>query len=78
MPGTARWAAQVLSPGGGLSEGLVRTRWILLGWASLPGVSGSQLTGEAHWSWWRVLLPFWVVLGHNILYVAIGFVWLSH
>ena len=36
-----------------------------------------KLTGEAHWSWWRVLLPFWVVLGHNILYVAIGFVWLS-
>jgi hypothetical protein len=22
-------------------------------------------------------LPFWIVLGHNILYVAIGFVWLS-
>jgi hypothetical protein len=33
--------------------------------------------GEAHWSWWRVLLPFWVVLGHNILYVAIGLVGLS-
>ena len=36
-----------------------------------------KLSGEAHWSWWRVLLPFWVVLGHNILNVAIGFVWLS-
>ena len=36
-----------------------------------------KLSGEAHWSWWRVLLPFWVVLGHNILYVAIGLVWLS-
>ena len=36
-----------------------------------------KLTGEAHWSWWRVLLPLWAVLGHNILYVAIGFVWLS-
>jgi len=23
------------------------------------------------------LLPFWVVLGHNILYVAVGFIWLS-
>ena len=23
------------------------------------------------------MLPFWVILGHNILYVAIGFVWLS-
>jgi len=36
-----------------------------------------KLAGETHWSWWRVLLPFWVVLGHNILYVTIGFVWLS-
>ena len=36
-----------------------------------------KLTAEAHWSWWRVLLPLWVVLGHNILYVAVGFVWLS-
>ena len=36
-----------------------------------------KLSGEAHWSWWRVLLPLWVVLGHNILYVAIGLVWLS-
>ena len=36
-----------------------------------------KVAGEAHWSWWRVLLPFWVVLGHNILYVAIGFIWLS-
>ena len=36
-----------------------------------------KLTGEAHWSWRRVLLPVWVVLGHNILYVAIGLAWLS-
>ena len=36
-----------------------------------------KLTGEAQWSWWRVLLPLWVFLGHNILYVAIGFVWLT-
>ena len=35
-----------------------------------------KLTIEGHWSWWRVLLPVWVVLGHNALYVAVGFVWL--
>jgi len=35
-----------------------------------------KLTIEGHWSWWRVLLPGWVVLGHNALYVAVGFVWL--
>src|SRR5947209_16341066 len=27
-----------------------------------------KLTLEGHWSWWRVLLPLWTVLGHNILY----------
>ena len=35
-----------------------------------------KLTLEAQWSWWRVSLPFWAVLGHNILYITIGFVWL--
>jgi hypothetical protein len=35
-----------------------------------------KLTIERHWSWWRVLFPLWAVLGHNILYVAIGFAWL--
>ncbi len=35
-----------------------------------------KLTIEEHWSWWRVLLPLWAVLGHNILYIAIGFAWL--
>jgi hypothetical protein len=35
-----------------------------------------KLTIEGHWSWWRVLLPLWVVLGHNALYITIGFVWL--
>ena len=36
-----------------------------------------KLTIEGHWSWWRVLLPLWVVLGHNALYIAVGFVWLT-
>ena len=31
---------------------------------------------EAQWSWWRVLLPFWAVLGHNLLYITVGFAWL--
>ena len=26
-----------------------------------------KLMIEGHWSWWRVLLPLWAVLGHNIL-----------
>jgi len=39
-------------------------------------LAGLKLTIEGHWSWWRVLLPVWVVLGHNALYVAVGLVWL--
>ena len=35
-----------------------------------------KLTVKAHWSWGRVSLPIWAVLGHNILYITIGFVWL--
>ena len=35
-----------------------------------------KLTVKAHWSWWRVSLPIWAVLGHNILYITIGLVWL--
>ena len=35
-----------------------------------------KLTIKVQWSWWRVLLPLWVVLGHNALYVTVGFVWL--
>jgi len=34
-----------------------------------------KLTIAVHWSWWRVLLPLLVVLGHNALYVTVGFVW---
>jgi hypothetical protein len=37
-----------------------------------------KLTSEGQWSWWRVLLPLWVVLGHNALYIVVGFVWLSY
>ena len=36
-----------------------------------------KLTVETHWSWWRVLLPVWAVLGHGILYLGVGFLWLS-
>ena len=35
-----------------------------------------KLTVEAQWSWWRVSLPLWAVLGHNILNIIVGFVWL--
>jgi hypothetical protein len=40
------------------------------------GAAALKLTIEGHWSWWRVLLPLWVVLGHNLLYILVGFAWL--
>jgi hypothetical protein len=41
------------------------------------GLAVMKLTTEGHWSWWRVLLPFWVILGHNALYILVGLIWLS-
>jgi Transmembrane Fragile-X-F protein len=41
------------------------------------GLAVLKLTTEGHWSWWRVFLPLWVILGHNSLYILVGFVWLS-
>jgi len=49
---------------------------ILLAGISLPGLTVLKLTIEWHWSWWRVFLPLWLVLGHNALYITVGFVWL--
>jgi hypothetical protein len=40
------------------------------------GLAIVKLTLERQWSWWRVLLPFWTMVGHNALYTAVGFVWL--
>jgi hypothetical protein len=40
------------------------------------GLAIVKLTLERQWSWWRVLLPFWTMVGHNALYIAMGFVWL--
>ena len=32
-----------------------------------------KLTEMKSWSWWRVLLPFWVIVGQNVIYVLVGF-----
>ena len=44
--------------------------------AAKLNVSGPETDDRGHWSWWRVLLLLWVVLGHNALYLTVGFVWL--
>jgi hypothetical protein len=58
--------AQRLEPGGFYWSGL-----LCLVAAAL------KLTVASDWSWWRVFLPFWAVLGHNLLYITVGFVWFS-
>src|SRR5262245_19054130 len=77
MPGAIGRTPQVLSPAGGLN---VRSSIQLLG-VYLAGffclaLAVLKLTIAVHWSWWRVLLPLWVVLGHNSLYIVVGLVWL--
>ena len=46
-------------------------------WTCLRGLSGSQAGGGGAVVVWRVSLPLCAVLGHNILYIIVGFVWLS-
>ena len=48
MPGAIGWAAQVLSPGGGIKGGAAAgsVRGFLLGRISLPGFRGSQADGR--------------------------------
>jgi hypothetical protein len=36
-----------------------------------------RLIIEGHWPWWRVLLPVWIVLGHNVVYITVALVGLS-
>ena len=71
------WTAQVLSPRGSIRVGsqLQMLGFYLAGFLCLV-LAALKLTMEGDWSWWRVLLPLWVVLGHNALYIVVGFVWL--
>ena len=32
-----------------------------------------KLTEMKQWSWRRVFLPLWVIVGHNLIYVLVGF-----
>ena len=65
----------ISSPGGGV------VRKGELQWAGfwLAGVlclvfTVVKLAVASPWSWWRVLLPLWVVLWQDALYIAVGFI----
>jgi len=50
-----------------------------LSWAGLYCLilAAWKLATGVDWSWWRVLLPLWLLVAHNLLYMAVGFVWVS-
>jgi hypothetical protein len=77
MSGAIGQAVEVLSPGGGLSvrrhPQIQSEGFYVFGFFSLVFVV-LKLTIEVPWSWWRVLLPLWVFLGHNLLHVLVGFI----
>ncbi len=62
-----------------LMAGVVLGFWIF---GFLSGVLAVlKLTVAGYWSWWRVMLPFLAFLGHNAVYVLVGFLcfcWLKH
>ena len=77
MPGAIGRTAQVLSPRGGIRLGQIQTLGFY--WAGFLSMilAVLKLTIAGHWSWWRVPLPVWVVLGHSAVYITVAFVWLS-
>jgi hypothetical protein len=49
------------------------TGFYLSGFLSLA-LAALKRMAIVDWSWWRVLLPLWVFLGHNAAYLLVGFV----
>jgi len=40
-------------------------------------LTAAKLALAMPWSWWRILLPLWVVVLQNSVHVAAGFIWLT-
>jgi hypothetical protein len=49
------------------------TGFYLSGFLSLA-LAVLKLTVIIDCSWWRVMLPLWVFLGHNAAYLVVGFI----
>ena len=69
--------AQVLLSAGGMSSRagnqIQTTGFYVSGFLSLA-LAVLKLTAFVDWSWWRVMLPLWVYLGHNAAYILVGFI----
>ena len=77
MSGAIGRSPQVLLSAGGMSSRagnqIQTTGFYLSGFLSLV-LAVLKLTAVSDWSWWRVLLPLWVFLGHNTAYILVGFI----
>jgi hypothetical protein len=49
------------------------TGFYLSGFLSLA-LAMLKMTAIVNWSWWRVMLPLGVFLGHNAAYILVGFI----
>jgi hypothetical protein len=76
MSGTAGRPAEVLRERGGVrvsaSQQFQAKGFYVAGFLSLI-LTVLKLTEMKQWSWWRVMLPLWVLIGHNAMYLLVGF-----
>lgn len=68
---------EVLPSAGGMSiraaPQIQPTGFYVSGFLSLV-LAGLKLTAMVNWSWWRIMLPLGVFLGHNAAYILVGFI----
>ena len=68
---------EVLPSAGGMSSTAIHqiqpTGFYVSGFLSLA-LAGHKLTAIVNWSWWRIMLPLGVFLGHNAAYILVGFI----
>ena len=76
VSGATGWSAEILRARGSIrvsaSQQFQAKGFYLSGFVSLV-LAVLKLTEMKQWSWWRVFLPLWVILGHNVIYLLVGF-----
>jgi len=77
VPGTTGRPAEILRARGGsirvsASREFQAKGFYMSGCVSLV-LAVLKLTEMKQWSWWRVFLPLWVIVGQNVIYVLVGF-----
>ena len=71
MSGATGWPAEILRARGSIrvsaSQQFQAKGFYLSGFVSLL-LAVLKLTEMKQRSWWRIFLPLWVILGHNVIY----------